>query len=125
MKRVDSLRQLLLNILHQNRILFSTKKGYRTTQVSNKELQQKISNVQELFKKSKLKKGDCIILLGANSVEWIAVYFASFLSGIVPVPLDVTTDASLLKKIQKQVKAKIIFFDRGLSTLNIKKVPFL
>lgn len=105
---------------NQNKVLFADKKNYRTTTITGKELIEKINKLRIFLKKQKINKNDKIIILGQNSIEWLILYFASILSGIIVVPLDVSTNKTLLRKIQNEVKAKAIFKDKNLPSLPIK-----
>ena len=113
-KEASSIQNLIDNFLlnNQDRTVFAHKKAYRTYTINGKELLEKVHKARTFLKNKNIKKSDKIIILGANSIEWIVVYFACILSGIIVVPLDILTDKSLLKKIQKQVKAKAIFQDK-------------
>ncbi len=122
-KEVGSIKELIEKFLltNKNKFQFTHKKGYRTHSINNKELLIKIQRTRIFLKSVKIKKGDKIIILGNNSIDWISVYFACILSGIVVVPLDTLTDKLLLKRIQKQIRAKAIFLDKGLASIKIKK----
>jgi long-chain acyl-CoA synthetase len=100
----------------RNKPLFSHKKGYRTYSITGSELLSKVNKIRVLFSKNNIRKGDAIILLGSDHLEWIPVYFAAILSGVIAVPLDTLTDKTLLRKIQQQTNAKAIFQDKGLAT---------
>ncbi|MBI2671288.1 AMP-binding protein [Candidatus Woesearchaeota archaeon] len=120
-KEVKSLAELIEIFLNnKEEVLFSYKKGYRTFTLNGKELKYKINKIRSFFYYKKIKKGDKIIILSRDYLEWISVYFASILSGMIVVPLDIFTDKSLLQKIQKQVNAKAIFQDKGLVYTKIK-----
>ena len=121
-EKPDSVQNLIEDFLTQNKhkVVFSHKKGYRTYAVTSDQLSEKISKLRVFFKNKNIKKGDKIILLGSNYIWWISVYFASILSGIIVVPLDILTDKGLLKRINNQVNAKTIFQDKGLASLKIK-----
>lgn len=111
-----SIQDLIESFLenNKNRIVISQKKGYRTFGFNGGVINEKIKKTRIFFKKQNIKKGDKIIILGNDSLEWIVVYFACILSGVIVIPLDVMSDKKLLRKIQKQVNAKIIFLDRSL-----------
>lgn len=117
MGEVNSIQILIKNFLLENfdRGVVYSKKGYRTYCINGRELAEKINKTRILLLKQGIKKADKIIILGANSIEWIIIYFACILSGIIVVPLDILTDRILLRKIQKQVNAKAIFYDKSLS----------
>ena len=113
---VLSIQSLISDYLKSNKdkfILFQ-KKGYRTFSIKGDELYKKILKTKIFLRKYGIKKGDKLILIGNNSIDWIIVSFVCILSGIVLVPLDVNSDKSFFKKIQKEINAKIIFQDRGI-----------
>ncbi len=122
MEKVHALQALMLNFLKKNydKVIFSQKKQYRTTTITGGELLKKVWRVAALLKQQQISKGDNIIILSSNYLEWIAVYYASIFSGVIVVPLDILTDKGLLQRIQHQVKAKAIFQDKGLASLRMK-----
>lgn len=125
-KEVDSIQHLIENRLieYKEKVVCAHKKGYRTYTATGQELHEKVNSLRTFFRKHNVKKGDKVILLGMSSIEWVAAYFASILSGIIVVPLDTLTDKTLLKKIQLQVHAKIIFEDRGLAEIGVTTIYF-
>lgn len=104
-----------------DRNVFYQKKGYRTFSITGNELVGNIGKLLSFLKKQGFRRGDKLLIVGSNSIEWISVFYACVLSGVVVVPLDVLSDITFLKKVQKQVKAKGIFLDRGLK-LNISGI---
>lgn len=121
-KDVIKVQSLIEQFLEKNRdrIVFSHKKGFRTHNICGSGLKIKVFRLMAFLSTHKIKKGDTIILFGSDYIEWIAVYFASILSGIVVVPLDIMTDKLLLKKINSQVNAKASFQDRSLASIGIR-----
>lgn len=118
-----TIQNLIKNFLENEEVIINQKKGYRTIKITGKGLQEKINKTRILFSNYHIKKGDKIIIFGTNSIEWIVIYFSCIFSGIIVVPLDIMTNQSLLKKIQKQVKAKLIFQNNNLPSLSgIKKI---
>tara|TARA_Y100000310_G_scaffold345863_1_gene471763 strand:- start:31626 stop:33956 length:2331 start_codon:yes stop_codon:yes gene_type:complete len=122
-KEVKSFSNFIEKILNTEDVIIAHKKEYRTTSTTGIELAQQIKKIRHLFQKQSIKPGHKIMILGKNSVNWIAVYFAAILSGVTVIPLDLNIDTTLLNKIQKQVKAKAIFLDRQTNT-NVKKFYF-
>jgi long-chain acyl-CoA synthetase len=118
---IDSIRSLIEDFLDDSdEVAFSHKKGHRTFTITRKELKEKVNRIKTLFEKHNIRKEDKIIILSSNYLEWISVYFAAILSGVVSVPLDTLTDNRLLHKIQKQTHAKAIFQDKKLAKAAIK-----
>ena len=122
-KEVSSIQELLERYFLRNkdRTIISHKKGYRTYSITGREMKEKIIKTRSFLKDKRIKQGDKIILLGKNSLEWVTIYFSCILSGIVVIPLDTSINKILLKKIQKQVKAKAIFQDKKLESIKVKK----
>ena len=114
-KEVISIQDLISSSLAESKFLLSNKKGYRTYTINSQELSKKMSMLRIMLDSVGIKKGDSVIILGYNSIEWIVVYFSCILSGIVAVPLDVMTDKKLLHKIDIQVKSKAIFQSKNLN----------
>src|SRR3989344_3989113 len=110
-QKLSPLQELILKAISSNtqRTLYSQKIGYRTRHVSGNELHGKIQKLRIFLDNNKIKKGDKIIILGYSSIEWVVVYLACILSGIIVVPVDVMSDKKLVKKINNQVNAKAIF----------------
>lgn len=125
-KEIKSIQELIKNYISSNedKIIISQKKDYRTFDIMGKDFHENIKKTISLLKKANLKQQDKIIIIGNNSIEWITVYFASILSGIVVVPLDITTDETLFEKIQKKVQAKAIFQDKHFQNFSKKTKTF-
>lgn len=126
MSKVKTIRELFERYVlkNQNRTVFAHKKGYRTYVLTGKEFQINVNKITSLLRKNNFKKGDKIILLSSDYLNWISVYFAAVMDGIIVVPLDILTDVTFLERIQKQVEAKAIFQDKGLVEINIKTFYF-
>lgn len=124
MKGPTSVQTLIKESLERNadKVLFSQREGYRTRSITGKELDRNIARARGLLKRKGIHRRDKILLHGKNSIEWLTLYFACILSGVTVVPLDFQSDGPLMRRIQKQVKAKIIFQDVGLPSVGIKTV---
>ncbi len=127
MEKEVSVQNIIENYLTSNKdkTIISQKKDYRTFSIKGQELDEKIQKTRTLLEKSKIKKGDKIIIIGNNSIEWIVVYFSCILSGIIVVPLDISADKKLFKKIQEIVKAKVIFQDKYIQKFSKTKTFYL
>lgn len=125
-KEIKSMQELIENYIssNENKIIISQKKDYRTLDIIGKDLYENIKKTISLLKKANIKQQDKIIIIGNNSIEWITIYFASILLGIIVVPLDITTDKILFEKIQKKVVAKAIFQDRYFQNFSKKIKTF-
>ena len=58
--------------------------------------------------------GERVVLWGANSAAWIAVYFGCVLRGVLPVPLDAAGDPAFAASVVREVRPRWIAGDRNL-----------
>tara|TARA_Y100000310_G_C20691737_1_gene822731 strand:- start:2008 stop:4359 length:2352 start_codon:yes stop_codon:yes gene_type:complete len=112
----ENIQSVIENYLSNNKDkkVISQRKGYRTFSITGRELIGKIGKTMAFLQEKGAKKGDKIIIVGMNSIEWVVVYFSCIFSGITVVPLDVNVDKKLFKKIQNEVGAKAVFGDKRL-----------
>lgn len=87
---------------------------YRVYSKTYSQLHDLVQKCRSLLEVHNVKENDRVLLLGANSSSWLAVFFACIKEGIVIVPLDYNSSPALIQKIQKEVKAKMFFNDRNL-----------
>lgn len=96
---------------HGTRAAFFYKTGYRTFRVSYRRLSSRIVQLANHFDEQGLKKGDRVVLRGANSPEWAICFFACLLKGLIAVPLDVRSSIEFAKKIIEITKASLVICD--------------
>jgi len=122
----DSIQLLIVKALEKSskRVLISQREGYRTRSITGADLLEKVNKTRAFLAEKKIKKGDRLILLGSNSIEWVTVYLASILSGIAVVPLDIFSNKALINKVQSQVKAKAVFQDKHIASSRVKTFYF-
>ncbi len=58
--------------------------------------------------------GERVVLWGANSAEWIGVFFGCLLRGVIAVPLDAAGSSEFANRVVKDVSPKLIVVDRAL-----------
>lgn len=58
-----------------------------------------------------VKKGDRVLLWGANSAEWVAAFFGCLLRGAIAVPLDDHSAPDFAHRVQRQVEARLMLGD--------------
>jgi long-chain acyl-CoA synthetase len=58
--------------------------------------------------------GDRVVLWGANSAEWMGVFFGCLLRGVVAVPLDAAGAPEFASRVVQDVAPKLIVGDRAL-----------
>lgn len=100
---------------NQDRTAISTKEGYRTKDITYSELDDMIGRTSRLFEKLKIKKGDRIVILGKNCVEYVSLFLAAVSQGIIVVPLDIQSDNTFIRKIMKETKPKAFFTSKRMT----------
>jgi long-chain acyl-CoA synthetase len=58
--------------------------------------------------------GERVVLWGANSAEWIGVFFGCMLRGVLVVPLDAAGDAGFARRVIRDVAPRLIVGDAHL-----------
>jgi long-chain acyl-CoA synthetase len=58
--------------------------------------------------------GERVVVWGANSAEWIGVFFGCLLRGVIAVPLDAAGNVDFAGKVVGDVGAKLVVGDLGL-----------
>src|SRR5262245_51591434 len=58
-----------------------------------------------------IEKGDRVLFWGNNRPEWVAAFFGCLLRGAIAVPIDVQSEAGFVKRVQDQVKARLVLGD--------------
>jgi long-chain acyl-CoA synthetase len=69
--------------------------------------------------------GDRVVLWGANSEEWVGVFFGCLLRGVVAVPLDAAGSREFAEHVLKDVAPKLIAGDRELLSILQTGVPLI
>lgn len=98
--------------------------NYKEAGYTYKQIAEKIIKLHLLFKKTGIKEGDKIALVGRNSANWCVTYLAAVTYGAVIVPIlpDFKTDD--LTNIINHSDSKILFADDKIyDLLTITKIP--
>ncbi len=61
-----------------------------------------------------ITRGDRVLIWAENSAEWIAAFFGCVLRGVLPVPLDASSEPVFVEKIIDEVSPKLIVADTGM-----------
>lgn len=103
-------------------IAFARRHGLRTTRWSYARIAGTAYQFARELELRGIGKSDRVLLWAGNSPEWVACFFGCLLRGVIVVPLDMQSEQSLARRIQEQVRAKIVVCDevtRSLADLNI------
>lgn len=55
-----------------------------------------------------LKAGDRLVIIGVRGVDWVPIFFATQLAGIVAVPIDTRASSDLITAVIEKTKPKLI-----------------
>ncbi|MBW2996655.1 AMP-binding protein, partial [Candidatus Woesearchaeota archaeon] len=99
----------LVDGLKGDRIAVVDRKEYRRFNYSYDQLHNLCLRFASFLKQNNVKKGDKIIVWSYNGIEYAVIMLGAFLSGVVVVPIDLRSNIDFVRKIQKQVDAKLIF----------------
>ncbi len=58
-----------------------------------------------------IRKGDRVIIWGANSAEWVASFFGCVMRGVLPVPLDASSPVDFVRRVSSEVTPKLTIAD--------------
>jgi long-chain acyl-CoA synthetase len=87
-------------------------RGYRHERWSYR----RVSNVAYQFARElsarNIGKGDAVLIWSPNCAEWIAVFLACSISGVIAVPVDDASSANFAQRISKQVRTKFVLCPR-------------
>jgi long-chain acyl-CoA synthetase len=108
-----------------SKIAIIDRREYRKFEYTYQQLYDLSRKFATLLKKNNVKKGDKIIIWSPNGIEYVTALFGAFLEGVIVVPIDVKSNIDLIKKIQKQTGAKIIFQTQYNSKLQKTKTVFI
>lgn len=107
-------------------------RGYRTIRWTYGELLGQANRTATFLDHIGVRKGDRIMLWGANSGEWLAGFWGAVMRGVVVVPMDNTAAPEFARRVYEQVQAKLLISSRGLTiesavgkTLHFEDFPSL
>ena len=82
--------------------------GFRTWKFSYRQLYSQICAFSHYLNQAGLRKGDRVLLWGENRIEWVVAFWGCLAQGIQVVPVDLNFSASLVGRIQGNVRAKLL-----------------
>ncbi|MCH8319448.1 MAG: AMP-binding protein [Acidobacteria bacterium] len=100
--------------------------GFRTWKLSYRQLYDKIGAFASYLNQQDLQKGDRVLLWGDNRIEWVTVFWGCLVRGVQVVPVDARFSHGLVKRIQDEVKAKLLVHDDTVETdpIELRKLSF-
>ena len=100
--------------------------GFRTWKLSYRQLYDRIGAFASYLNQQDLKKGDRVLLWGDNRIEWVIVFWGCLVQGVQVVPVDARFSHGLVKRIQDEVKARLLVHDETVETdpIELRKLLF-
>lgn len=111
-EKIKTLRDLIERFKDSNKRAIIDRKEYRRFTYTYKELYNLCRKFASFLRENNVKKGDKIIIWSYNGAEYAIMLLGAFLEGVIAVPIDLRNNLDFVSKIQKEVKAKIIFQTR-------------
>ncbi len=72
---------------------------------------------QALIKRG-VNKGDRVVLLMTNCIEWLPIYFGILRAGALAVPLNFRFDAKSIKRCIETAEARVIIFSEDFTGIH-------
>jgi len=86
--------------------------GYRTVRWTYRKVAETAFRFARELESRGIEKGQCVLLWGANSAEWVAVFFGCALRGVIVVPIDDAATADFARRVFQQVDGKLLLCSR-------------
>lgn len=87
-------------------------RGYRRERWSY----QRVTDVAHQFARElavrNITKGDAVLIWSPNCAEWVAVFLACAISGVIAVPIDDASSSDFAERVSKQVRTKLVLCPR-------------
>jgi long-chain acyl-CoA synthetase len=100
---------------HRDEIAARQRRGYRMENWTYGKIAGQAHVLARDLERRGISKGDAVLLWGENSAEWITVFFACVLRGVVIVPIDHASSGEFAQRVAKEVKAKLAFRSRSVA----------
>ncbi len=114
MKRLQNISDLIDPKRDPNTIAIVDRTGGTRNEITYGELLERIAIARtNLTSQHGVEAGDYVVLLGANSIHYLAAYFASMSIGAVATPINPSFEPDIIKKLLDDVSPKIILADEA------------
>ncbi|HST09111.1 MAG TPA: AMP-binding protein, partial [Terriglobales bacterium] len=99
-------------VAHGSECAYVQRRGYRTERWSYRQVAETAFQFAREIETRGIAKGDRVVIWGANSAEWVAVFFGCVLRGVVAVPMDAGATADFAGRVSAEVGAKLAVCSR-------------
>jgi long-chain acyl-CoA synthetase len=124
LSNIDNVRPHLASLVddfgqHRSELAIVEHRGNRRYKTSYGELATLAGRFAAELEARSVAPGERVLLWGANSAEWVGVFFGCLLRGVVAVALDAAGSSDFAARVIADVSPRLIAGDRALlSTLN-------
>ena len=96
---------------------YAERRGYRMARWSYREVAETASQFARELEARGVSAGECVLLWGENSAEWVAAFWGCMLRGAVVVPMDRIAAPDFALRVAQQVGAKLLVGSRDRASL--------
>ncbi|HEX3352230.1 MAG TPA: AMP-binding protein [Terriglobales bacterium] len=113
MKQRRSVVEFLEDFLRRDgECAYSQRRGYRWVCWSYRQVAEAAFQCARELESRGIEKGQCVLLWGPNSADWVAAFFGCALRGVVVVPIDDGGTLDFAGRVYEQVNGKLLFCSR-------------
>src|SRR5438067_11419329 len=84
------------------------RRGYRSVRWTYRQVAETAFQFARELAKRGIGKGDCVLLWGPNSAEWVASFLGCVVRGVIVVPMDDAAAPDFALRVYQQVNAKLL-----------------
>lgn len=113
-KRPETIPQFLTQISsrYANSVAIVKKAKYRRSEWTYQSFRDTVNRYRFLLESRDIQKGDRVLICAPNSPQWVFLFFACAVSGIVIIPLDSNSSTDFIRKVAALTSVKCIIFSR-------------
>jgi long-chain acyl-CoA synthetase len=95
-------------LLRGHECAYVQRDGYRSVRWSYRQVAETAFRFAQELEARQIRKGDCVLLWGSNSAEWVATFFGCALLGVIVIPMDDAAAPDFALRVFQQVRAKLL-----------------
>lgn len=97
-----------------DRMALTIRPFLRIKRLTYRQLRTKAYQVAHYLTSEGMQPGDRIMIIGANSPQWVSLFLGAQLAGVIVVPVDTRSNLEIAKKYAEQTNPQCIFRNRHL-----------
>jgi len=103
---------------------YAERQGYRTVRYSYRHIAKMAYGFAAELEARGIRKGDRVMLWGANSAAWVAAFFGCAFRGVIAVPMDDAAAPDFAERVSRHVGAKLLVRSREHALLALPSFGF-